>query len=103
MFSKTCEYGIRAVIYIAATGSLDNKTGIAEISKNIDAPLHFTAKILQTLVHDDLVTSQKGINGGFFLTKPQKQKQLIDLVRSLDGDVLFKGCGLGLKTCSDDD
>lgn len=103
MFSKTCEYGIRAVIYISATGSPEKKAGITEISKNIEAPSSFTAKILQTLVHNGIVSSQKGVNGGFYMNKEQKQTQLIDVVRAIDGDTLFSGCGLGLKICSEDE
>lgn len=101
MFSKTCEYGIRAVIYICANGTLDNKTGIADISSNIEAPMHFTAKILQPLVHHHLISSKKGLNGGFYMDADQKQRLLIEVVRAIDGDSLFSGCGLGLKTCSD--
>ena len=103
MFSKTCEYGIRAVIYISATASPDDKIGIADISANIEAPVHFTAKILQTLGHNNLVSSQKGVNGGFYMDKQQKQTRLIDVVRAIDGDALFSGCGLGLKHCSEDE
>lgn len=103
MFSKTCEYGIRAVIYISATGSIDNKTGITAISSNIEAPVHFTAKILQPLVHADIISSKKGVNGGFYMNARQKQRQLIDIVRAIDGDLLFSGCGMGLKTCSDEE
>jgi Rrf2 family iron-sulfur cluster assembly transcriptional regulator len=101
MFSKTCEYGIRAVIYISAKGSQESKIGISDIGKNIEAPIQFTAKILQTLVHNEIVSSQKGVNGGFYLNKQQKQIQLIDVVRVIDGDKLFYGCGLGLKSCSE--
>lgn len=101
MFSKTCEYAIRAVIYISAKGSQEDKIGIPDIGKNIEAPVQFTAKILQTLVHNDIVTSQKGVNGGFYLNKQQKQKQLIEIVRAIDGDKMFSGCGLGLKYCSE--
>ncbi|MBS1511038.1 MAG: Rrf2 family transcriptional regulator [Bacteroidetes bacterium] len=101
MFSKTCEYGIRAVIYISAKGSQESKIGIPDIGKNIEAPVQFTAKILQTLVHNDIVSSQKGVNGGFYLNKQQKQKQLIEVVRAIDGDKMFSGCGLGLKSCSE--
>lgn len=101
MFSKTCEYGIRAVIYVSASGNQDNKISIPEISSNIEAPVHFTAKILQTLVHNDILSSKKGVNGGFYLNVTQKQRQLIEVVRAIDGDVLFSGCGLGLKSCSE--
>jgi Rrf2 family iron-sulfur cluster assembly transcriptional regulator len=103
MFSKTCEYGIRAVIYISATGSIDNKIGITAISSNIEAPVHFTAKILQPLVHNDIISSKKGVNGGFYMNSAQRQRQLIEVVRAIDGDVLFSGCGLGLKYCSEEE
>ncbi len=103
MFSKTCEYGIRAVIYISATGTAENKIGIADISANIEAPVHFTAKILQPLVHADIISSKKGVNGGFYMYPKQKLRTLIEVVRAIDGDVLFSGCGMGLKTCSDEE
>lgn len=102
MFSKTCEYAIRAVVYISAAANRENKTGIIAISENIDAPAHFTAKILQTLGHHHIVSSRKGVRGGFYLDAEQKKRKLIDVVRAIDGDMLFSGCGLGLKYCSEE-
>lgn len=101
MFSKSCEYAIRAVIYISAEGSIEKKVGIDQICKHIDAPKHFTAKILQILTRYKIVTSQKGVNGGFYLNKTQKSKPLIEIVFATDGNMLFSGCGLGLKECSE--
>jgi len=41
------------------------------------------------------------VNGGFYIDKNQSQKTLIQIVSAIDGDVLFTGCGLGLKECSE--
>ncbi len=101
MFSKTCEYAIRAAIYISAESDIDNKVGIAEICSHIEAPGHFTAKILQTLGHHKIVNSQKGVNGGFYMDKMQSSKKIIEIVSAIDGDKLFMGCGLGLSECSE--
>lgn len=101
MFSKSCEYAIRAAIYISAEGSLEKMVGIDEICSHIEAPTHFTAKILQILTRNNIVSSKKGVNGGFYLNKAQKNKPLIDIVNATDGNVLFTGCGLGLKECSE--
>ncbi len=101
MFSKTCEYAIRATIYIAAESDIKNKIGIADISNHIEAPAHFTAKILQTLGHNKLVSSQKGVNGGFYMDEVQKHRKLIEIVIAIDGELLLSGCGLGLDHCSD--
>lgn len=101
MFSKSCEYGIRAIIYIAAENEKGKKVGIAEICENIEAPAHFTAKILQILSRNRIVNSQKGVNGGVYLDEYQRDLKLIEIVTAIDGKAIFTGCGLGLKQCSE--
>ncbi|HRO41568.1 MAG TPA: Rrf2 family transcriptional regulator [Flavipsychrobacter sp.] len=102
MFSKACEYGIRATVYIAAETVNGSKVGIDEICAHIEAPKHFTAKILQVLTRHEIVSSQKGVNGGFYID-PQQQRMPIKLiVEAIDGNKLFIGCGLGLKQCSEE-
>ena len=101
MFSKACEYGIRAIVYIASESTEDNKVGIQDICKHIEAPQHFTAKILQILGRHQLITSQKGVNGGFYLNEQQKKQPLFNVVDAIDGDKIFTGWGLGLKQCSE--
>ena len=101
MFSKACEYAIRALLFIAQKSKDGSKVGIREIAKGIDSPEHFIAKILQDLSRKGLVQSQKGPAGGFYLDKESANYTLADVVRTVDGDSLFSGCGLGLKQCSE--
>lgn len=101
MFSKACEYGIRAIIYILSQNSKGKKLGIKDICKEIDAPEFFTAKILQSLVKQGVMSSTKGPNGGFYVEKEQENLTLLDLVKAIDGNQIFEGCGLGLKDCSE--
>lgn len=101
MFSKACEYGIRAVVYIASETDEVKKVGVLDICDHIEAPQHFTAKILQVLSRKHIISSQKGVNGGFYLNTGQKKKALKAIVEAIDGDQLFTGCGLGLKQCSE--
>ena len=101
MFSKACEYGIRAVIYIWSQNNRGAKIGIKDICKEIDAPEFFTAKILQSLAKQGIISSAKGPNGGFYVDKDQEDLALIEIVRAIDGDKIFQGCGLGLKECSE--
>ena len=100
MFSKTCEYGIRAMIFISQRSSDGVKVGIKEIAHGIDSPEHFIAKILQDLSRKKLVSSYKGPNGGFFI-EPGSVVTLADIVKAIDGDKLFINCGLGLGYCSE--
>lgn len=101
MFSKTCEYAIRAMIFIAHRMKEVERVGLKDVAKGIDSPEHFTAKILQELSRKGLLMSAKGPNGGFFLDDLCMQVSLADIIRAVDGDKLFVGCGLGLKQCSE--
>ena len=103
MFSKTCEYGIRATIFIASQSYQGNRTGIKDIAKKIDSPEAFTAKILQILSRDNIINSIKGAGGGFEIPKEKmKEIKLAQIVSALDGDRIFTGCGLGLTNCSEE-
>lgn len=101
MFSKTCEYAIRTLIFVAQKSKDENRVGIKEISRGIDSPEHFIAKILQDLRRKGLVQSAKGPNGGFYMNEDDLQRSIFDIVRIIDGDKLFVGCGFGLKECSE--
>ncbi len=101
MFSKTCEYAIRAMIFIAQKSRDGRKVGIKEIAEGIDSPEHFIAKILQDLTRKQLLQSMKGPHGGFYLDQQGLKRSLADIVKEVDGDKLFTACGLGLKHCSE--
>ena len=103
MFSKSCEYGIRATIFIATHCCKEGKVGLKEIAKEIDSPIAFTAKILQVLVKNNIVKSSKGVGGGFMILKDElKSIKLVNIVNAIDGDSVFLRCGLGLSNCSED-
>lgn len=103
MFSKTCEYGIRAAIFIASESYQNNRVGLRDIAEKIDSPEAFTAKILQILSKNNIIHSIKGVGGGFEIPKENmSQIKLSQIVTALDGDRVFTGCGLGLKQCSED-
>ncbi|MCH4554102.1 RrF2 family transcriptional regulator [Aestuariibaculum lutulentum] len=102
MFSKACEYGIRASIFIALNSFDDRRVTPKEIAVEIDSPAAFTAKILQALVRNNIVNSVKGAYGGFEIDKRRiKEIKLSDIVDAIDGDSIYKGCGLGLHACDE--
>lgn len=101
IFSKTCEYSIRAVFFIAKVTAGGGKVGIKEIALAIDSPEFFLAKILQDLSRKKIISSSKGPNGGFYLESESLKRPLRDVVEAIDGSDLFSGCALGLKQCSE--
>jgi len=102
MFSKSTEYALRAIIYLAQKSSPDQKIGITELAEAIDSPKSFTAKILQKLTRDQvLISSITGPNGGFYLTDAAKKKSLLHVLNLLGEEEVVSGCILGLHECSE--
>ncbi|SDE26923.1 RrF2 family transcriptional regulator [Riemerella columbipharyngis] len=101
MFSKTCEYALRAVIFLARQSEDGKRLSIKEIAKGIGSPEHFIAKILQGLSKKGFISSTKGPNGGFFLDENQKIQPIKDIIIEIDGNKIFSNCILGLSECTE--
>ncbi|HBR55230.1 MAG TPA: transcriptional regulator [Flavobacteriaceae bacterium] len=103
MFSKACEYGIRSLIFIAMKSNEGKRVNISAISKQIDGPEAFTAKVLQQLVRGGVIKSIKGPHGGFEITSESMETTtLADIVAIIDGPKIYSGCGLGLNDCNEE-
>lgn len=103
MFSKACEYAIRATIYIASESTKGRRSSLKDIAREIDSPEAFTAKTLQKLAKNRIVISSKGAHGGFNVD-PNLMSQIMvsQIVTAIDGDAVYKRCSLGLHSCSED-
>jgi len=101
MFSKSCEYAIKAMIFVAQQSKEETRISIKDIAKGTDAPVHFIAKIMQDLSKRKLVHSVKGPNGGFYMDKLDLKNSIADIVKAIDGDKIYTDCVLGLKACSE--
>ncbi|HTN08549.1 RrF2 family transcriptional regulator [Agriterribacter sp.] len=100
MLSYTCKTAIKAVIYLASKHDIPTNAGIKEIAEYIDASEHTVGKLLQTLVKQNVINSVKGPSGGFHISKEQLKQPIANIVAAIDGDEVFKECGLGLSKCS---
>ena len=76
------------------------KTSIRELTKQIEIPYHFLAKILQNLTYKGLLVSQKGPTGGFALAKSPREISLFDIVEAVDGVGFTTSCVMGFPECS---
>jgi Rrf2 family protein len=99
MLSNSCRYGIRAVIYLASQPAAENKIGIRQISRDLDLPTPFLAKILQQLAKQKILSSSKGPHGGFALLKDPANITLLDIVNTIDGSDTFTNCVMHKGTC----
>ncbi len=75
MFSKACEYAIRAAIFIASESERGRRSSLKDIAREIDSPEAFTAKTLQKLTRSGIIVSTKGAQGGFEVPKARNGDQ----------------------------
>jgi Rrf2 family protein len=102
MFSKACEYGIRATLFIATQSGQQKQVNLKQIAKEIDSPVAFTAKILQKLSKEGIISSIQGPTGGYFIDDSVFQVLKIrDIIDAIDGNSIYTDCILGLPNCSD--
>lgn len=102
LFSRSCQYAMQAVLYMATQPS-DKFHYIKDLSAHLGIPLHFLAKIFQNLAKKGILNSHKGRNGGFSLGKNPKKIRLLEIIEAVDGLDSLKTCVLGLSSCSEKD
>lgn len=91
------EYAIRALVFMAR--NKDNSYSATELHKEIDAPLKFLAKILQKLARKKILTSQRGVKGGFKINIPLENLTLVDIIEAADGPIALNKCLLTNYNC----
>ena len=102
MFSKACEYGIKASVYIIDSSLKNQKVSMKDVAKAIESPEAYTSKILQQLSRSNIIQSEKGPTGGFSVDKDKiEQLNLSMIVLAIDGDSIYEGCGLGFNHCNE--
>jgi Rrf2 family protein len=101
VLSNTCQYAVRASIYLALNGGEEEKIGIKKISEELDIPSPFLSKILQNLVKYKILSSTKGPHGGFGLEKKADDITMLEIIEIIDGNGLFEDCLIGLRSCKE--
>jgi Rrf2 family protein len=99
IFSRQCEYALQAVLFIALQKE-GERVSIKDLTKKVDIPYHFLAKILQDLSRKGLLASVKGPGGGFSLGMPARDITLFHIVEAIDGVDLTQKCVMGFAECS---
>lgn len=101
LISRTSQYAIQALIYIAL-----KETGTPilsrEVAEQLGVPSAYLAKIMQVLCKGGLLSSFRGRLGGFSLRESSEKVDLMRILLITEGADFTKDCVLGLKVCSDE-
>lgn len=94
MISPTAEYALRAVVALA-NAAPEPRTA-KQLAADTKVPRPYLSKILQSLVRAGLLTSQRGVGGGFRLGRDLERVTLLDIVQAVDPLERIRECPLGL-------
>lgn len=83
--TKRGEYGLKALIDLAAQEDPQAATQIKDIAQRQQIPVKFLEQILLTLRNAGVLRSRAGVGGGYYLAKPPNEITLGQIVRVLDG------------------
>ena len=96
MFSQTVEYALRAVVHLALDPDTPQTT--QDVAERTQVPAGYLSKVLQALGRADLVASQRGLHGGFTLSRQPATITLLDVINAVDPLHRIHTCPLGIKS-----
>jgi Rrf2 family nitric oxide-sensitive transcriptional repressor len=97
MFSQTVEYALRAVVFLAQHHN-DGPVDSHQIAGVTQVPPSYLSKILQDLARLEILSSKRGVGGGFQLRKSPDELSVLDIVNAVDPLQRITGCPLSLPT-----
>lgn len=100
MISQTVEYALRAIVTIANHGG--RPCTAQKISEITQVPGPYLSKLMQGLVRSGLVNSQRGLHGGFVLTKDARDLTIWEVLDAVEPIKRIAECPLGLKSHGDE-
>jgi len=104
MFTKTSEYALRAMIWIAQQGPGATVSG-PRIAEHTGVPRKYLSNIMGTLVRGGLLEASPGRHGGFSLARPAAKISLAEVAGPFEATLSRERtmCPFGNQECSDED
>lgn len=87
--SKLTDYGIVLSTHLA---QLTGPTSVSELAAETNLPEPTVRKVLKILARGGLLTSTRGIQGGYALARPAEQISVAEIITVLDGPISVTEC-----------
>ncbi len=98
MFSQTVEYALRAVAFLAGEAPAARTTDPIAAATRVPKP--YLSKVLQQLVREGVVQSQRGVGGGMSLVKAPAELTILEVVNAVEPIARIRQCPFGLRSAS---
>lgn len=88
-YSEAASIGLHGMLLVARAGETTNVQKIAEITK---ASKHHVAKVMQRLVKEGFLSSNRGPSGGFTLLMKPEDITLLMIYEAIEGKLKKTSC-----------
>jgi FeS assembly SUF system regulator len=97
--TNLADYAI--VLVCQMSGATVEVCSAVQLSEKTNIPLPTVSKIMGALTRHGLVSSIRGLNGGFRLSHDTEKISLADIIEALDGPIGLTNCVIeGKENCS---
>jgi Rrf2 family transcriptional regulator, cysteine metabolism repressor len=91
LFSTRAEYGVRLMVELGRQGG-EAPVALATIAESERLPLSYLEHLVAKLRKADLVESQRGAHGGYRLSRPAEEIEMLAVVEALEGAIAPMEC-----------
>lgn len=87
LVSDKSAVAVRALVGLARAGGEREAVAIAEVARRSDLSLTQLEQLFVQLKRAGVLRSQRGVGGGYLLTRPVAEISLLEVVEAIDGHV----------------
>jgi Rrf2 family protein len=84
--SRTVTYALQATLQLAQHAG-EKPIPCSRLAQQGKMPERFLLQILRTLVNHGILTSTRGMEGGYSLNRPASDISLLEMIEALDGPI----------------
>ncbi len=89
--TRQADYGIVLMTHLARAAGQGTQTA-RDVAARTHLPLPMVSKILKALVRGGLLESQRGVNGGYGLSRCPEDVSVADIITALEGPIGMTEC-----------
>ncbi len=87
--SKLTDYGVVLSTHLAG---LTEPKSVRELAVETGLPEPTVSKVLKTLSKAQVVTSRRGVHGGYSLSRPPHEISIVEVITALEGPIAVTEC-----------
>lgn len=96
LITRDTDYAVRILCYLVGR---EERIPVLEMVRDLKIPVAFLRRITQRLSKGGLLTSTKGLNGGFVLSVKPEKIRLLDVAEIFQGSFQLNDCLFKKKVC----